>query len=279
MKRLRRKLLVLFASVLLTLAVAFAASHRSTLRQPVAAGRVPDRTAKDSALTQSQQSLAPASIVTVDRKVIAGGGGTSTGGNFRLDGTVAEVSASNTQTGGPYALAGGYWNTLTSAVAATPTPTPAPTASPTPTPTPTATPTPTPTPSPTSTIQLLLDESGPDPEQAVALDSVLFLRDPFKVVNDGNFFTQSTDRNTRVMLFAANLLLAQGEPPSMVMINLIDANNQSYNIPAEDVRLVPGFDFTQVVFRLPDNLAVGRCTVTISFHSQFSNSGTIRIRI
>ena len=65
----------------------------------------------------------------------------------------------------------------------------------------------------------------------------------------------------------------------MVMINLIDANNQSYNIPAEDVRLVPGFDFTQVVFRLPDNLAVGRCTVTISFHSQFSNSGTIRIRI
>jgi len=108
---------------------------------------------------------------------------------------------------------------------------------------------------------------------------VSFLRDPFQVANDENFFTQSTDRNTRVILFAANLQLAQGDPPATVVINLIDANNQSYNIPAEDERLVPGFDFTQVVFRLPDNLASGRCTVTISFRSQLSNPGAIRIRI
>ncbi len=276
MQHLRRKPLVLFASVLLTLVIAFAASHRSTLRQPVA-GKAPDRTTKDSALAQSQQSPAPASIGPVDCNVIAGGGGTSSGGNFRLDGTVAEASASNTQSGGPYALNGGYWNTLTSAVAATPTPTPTPTASPTPTPT--VTPTPTPTPSPANPIQLLLDASGPDPEQAVALDSVSFLRDPFKVVNDGNFFTQPTDRNTRIILFVTGLQLGQGELSSAVAINLVDANNQSYIIPAEDVRLLPGVDFTQVVFRLPDNLAVGRCTVTISFHSQLSNPGTIRIRI
>ena len=219
------------------------------------------------------------SIGPIDRTVIAGGGGTSSGGNFRLDGTVAEVSASNTQSGGPYALDGGYWNTLTSAVAATPTPTPTPTPTASPTPTPTATPTPTPTPTPPNPIQLLLDASGPDPEQAAALDSVSFLRDPFQVVNDGNFFTQSTDRNTRIILFVANLQLAQGEPPSTVVINLVDANGQGYNVPAEDVRLVPGSNFTQVVFRLPDNLAVGRCTVAISFHNQLSNPGAIRIRI
>jgi hypothetical protein len=266
----------LFAVLLLALTGALAASIRLKshflVNEIKPANSKTQETSFESPQPQPQLE-SPDSIGPIDPHVIAGGGGTSTGGNFRLDGTVAEVSASNTQSGGPYALNGGYWNTLTSADAATPSPTPTPTATPTPIPTP------TPAPSPTNTIQLLLDASGPDPEQAAALDSVSLLRDPFQVVNDGNFFTQPTDRNTRVILFAANLQLAPGDPPSSVVINLVDANNQSYNIPAEDVRLVPSFDFTQVVFRLPDNLVVGRCTVTISFHSQLSNPGAIRIRI
>jgi hypothetical protein len=35
----------------------------------------------------------------------------------------------------------------------------------------------------------------------------------------------------------------------------------------------------KVVFRLPDSLAVGTCTVTVRAHGQISNAGTIGIRI
>src|SRR5512132_3964805 len=49
------------------------------------------------------------------RNVIAGGGGTSSGGNIQVDGTVGEVSASNTQSGGQFSLQGGFWATLPTA--------------------------------------------------------------------------------------------------------------------------------------------------------------------
>jgi hypothetical protein len=61
-----------------------------------------------------------------------------------------------------------------------------------------------------------------------------------------------------------------------VRVHLLDANSFSYDLAAEDVRQVPNFSFTQVVFRLPDNLSVGRCTVTIEAHNQFTNSATFR---
>jgi len=62
----------------------------------------------DSAMAQSGQSV-------IDRKVIAGGGGTSNAGTLRLDGTVAEVAASNNMSGGTFSINGGYWNTVGSA--------------------------------------------------------------------------------------------------------------------------------------------------------------------
>jgi len=147
----------------------------------------------------------------------------------------------------------------------------------TPSPTPTPSPSPTPTPS-ASPIELLLDQSGPASDQLAAVDSVLLLRDPFLVVNGANFFNQGIDRNTRIMIFATNLQLTLFEVPANVIVNIIDSKNQSYDVPAEDVRLVPGFTFTQVVLRLPDNLAAGTCTVKVRAHGQITNSGTIRIR-
>jgi len=127
--------------------------------------------------------------------------------------------------------------------------------------------------------QLILDLSGPDPEQAAAIDSLFFLRDPFRVVNPAAApFYSGTDRNTRVILFAAHLQLDPGETSASVVINLIDSNGQSYDMAAEDVRPVPNFPFAQVVFRLPDNLPAGMCTIKIRAHSQVSNSGTFRIR-
>jgi len=142
-------------------------------------------------------------------------------------------------------------------------------------PTPTPSPTPTPTPGP---LQLLLDQSGPASNQVAALDSILFTRDPFPVVNALDLFNLGVDRNTRLIVFATNLQLLQGESSSAVKVTLVDSNNQSYDIAAEDVRPVPNSPFTQVVFRLPDNISVGTCIITLKAHGETSNSGSIRIR-
>jgi len=128
-------------------------------------------------------------------------------------------------------------------------------------------------------LQLILEEPGPAADSAAAFDSFLFTRDPFKVVSIADWFNfgGSADRNTRVVVFVANLTLNQGEPPSSVVVNLVDANNQTHDVPAEDVRAVRETAFTQVVFRLPDTLAAGVCHVTIKAQGRTSNTGTIRI--
>ena len=110
------------------------------------------------------------------------------------------------------------------------------------------------------------------------MDASLFLRDPFPVVTVLSPFLGG-ELNRRVMIFASNLQLAQGEASSAVVVNLIDSNKKTYDIPAEDVRAVPNFPFSQIVFRLPDNLPVGVCTVRVTVHDQISNLGTFRIRI
>jgi CSLREA domain-containing protein len=128
------------------------------------------------------------------------------------------------------------------------------------------------------TLQLILDESGPDANQAAAFDSLLFVRDPFHVQSiAANWLDLGPDGNTRVTVFAGNLQLNQGETASAVVVSLVDANNQTFDVLAEDVRLVSNFSFTQVEFRLPNNLAAGACMVTIKAHGQISNTGIIRI--
>jgi hypothetical protein len=124
-------------------------------------------------------------------------------------------------------------------------------------------------------MQLSLELSGPVLDQAAALDSLSFRRDPFPVVN-ASPFNQGADRNTRVIVFVSSLQLFPGDPPAVVMVHLVDSGGQHHDVHAEDVR--PVSPFIQVTFRLPDNLAVGTCTVTVEAHAQVSNPGTIRIR-
>ncbi|HYR78301.1 MAG TPA: SBBP repeat-containing protein [Pyrinomonadaceae bacterium] len=125
--------------------------------------------------------------------------------------------------------------------------------------------------------QLILEESGPDPNEAAAFDSLLFLRDPFHVQNVAGWLDLGPDRNTRVLVFAANLKLNLGETASAVVVHLIDNSNQSYDVTAEDVRVVTNFDLAQVTFRLPNDLAAGSCMVTVKAHGQASNTGIIGI--
>jgi Calx-beta domain len=123
-------------------------------------------------------------------------------------------------------------------------------------------------------ILLMLEESGPAPQQATAFESLLLTRDPFRGKSIVNWFNLPAGQNTLVMVFAQNLRLNQGES---AIVNLVDANNQSFDVPAADVRAVPNVDVIQVVFRLPDALAPGTCKVTIKTPVQTSNMGTIRI--
>jgi len=125
-------------------------------------------------------------------------------------------------------------------------------------------------------LSMLLEESGPDPSQAAAMESVLGLRDPFNLFMP-DWFTPGINENTRVTLFAQGLQLNPGEQPSAVRVILQTNDGVFFNIPAEDVRQTRGSEFTQVVFRLPNTLPPGPCTVFIFAHSRQSNFGTIRI--
>jgi len=126
-----------------------------------------------------------------------------------------------------------------------------------------------------STPQLATNESANNEAAAV---NILLMRDPFDVTNTSEWLNAGADRNTRIILFAANLQVAQGESASSVVVKLIDSTNAVFDVPAEDVRTVPNQTITQITFRLPDNIASGPCLVTIKAHGQTSNSGAINIR-
>ena len=126
-------------------------------------------------------------------------------------------------------------------------------------------------------LKLLLESSGPSVNQAAAIDALLFLRDPFPVLSQADWWNLGPDQNTRLIVFAANLTLNSGEPASAVTVTLTDSNGQTHDIAAEDVRSVPNSSFTQVRFRLPDSLPSGNCLITLKVHGQTSNEGTIRI--
>jgi hypothetical protein len=127
-------------------------------------------------------------------------------------------------------------------------------------------------------LQLLLEASATPATQATAVDAVLLLRDPFPVVNPANLLT-GQDHNTRVLLFVKNVQLGPGETPGVILVHLVGANSQSYDVPAENLFSLPGFDFSQLTFRLPDTLVPGTCTIEIRSHGQVSNLGVIRIRM
>jgi hypothetical protein len=145
-------------------------------------------------------------------------------------------------------------------------------------PSPTPTPTPTPPPPNQNPLQLVLEANGPSATQAAALDAILHVRDPFPVFNSSNLLNEGFDQNTRVVIFVTNLQLLIGEPASAVVVNLVGSNGVSQNLPAETVSPMTSLGVTQVIFRLPNNLALGVCTIKVIAHGQTTNTGTIRIR-
>ena len=128
----------------------------------------------------------------------------------------------------------------------------------------------------TPPLQLLLEQSGPSSNQAAALESLFRTRDPFAILKQ-TLLNPSLDKNTRVIVFANNLQ-TPGQPPSPVVVNLVDKNSQSFDVTAETVSPLVNSPYSQVIFRLPSNVASGTCTITIKANGQVSNAGTIRIQ-
>jgi len=218
--------------------------------------------ARVAAPNADASTLAPQSGAQFDlsRNVIAGGGGTSSNGNFKIEGTVGQAEASGTSVGGNFGEAGGFWQTLGSGALASPTPTP----------TPTPAPTPTPTPTPNPNAPTILVEEG-TANRAVALDSVTFVRSPFRIINDHNF---SIDHHTRVIIFTSNLGLTQPNPA------VLSVQASGFDLTVENVEPftgVNGFNGSYIVVRLPDGLPPGDLSLTVTLNGNMSNITTISI--
>lgn len=107
--------------------------------------------------------------------------------------------------------------------------------------------------------------------RAIALESINLLAEPFSPVAPVPY---GQDNRTRVILFASNLNLLEGDT---VTADAEDGNYTHYPLPVEYVGSVPGFIWmSAVVVRLPANLGdVGDVLVGITLHGASSN----RVRI
>lgn len=115
-------------------------------------------------------------------------------------------------------------------------------------------------------------------DTAIALDSVLMIRDPFLFMNPWNF---SADDRTRLSLFVENLELAPGENASAVTVQAEDAQMNMFPLAVEHLSkiTVMGDEFFMLVVRLPDNLPTAQSLlVSVTLRGQTSNKARIRMR-
>lgn len=111
---------------------------------------------------------------------------------------------------------------------------------------------------------------------AIALDSVLRIRDPFLFTNPWNF---SSDARTRLSVFVEHLELTPSENASAVTARAEDAQMNVFPLTVEHVSIVTGFPFSQLVVRLPDNLPTGQTLfVSVTLRGQTSNKARFRMR-
>ena len=109
----------------------------------------------------------------------------------------------------------------------------------------------------------------------VALDSVLFTRGPFRVLNSNNWF--SADHRTRIILFTSDLGLTQADlsvPATLVV------EGPGYLLPVENVGAltgVPGFTGSYIIVRLPDGLPTGALQMWVRLRGVTSDARTLNI--
>jgi hypothetical protein len=122
--------------------------------------------------------------------------------------------------------------------------------------------------------RLLTEENT---ERAIALESVTRIRDSFPLITTYNF---SSDQRTRVMLFATDVELGQGEGGSAVTAQAEDSQQRTYPVTVEYVGKVPNQDLlTQVVIKLPAEVeSSGNIWVSVNVRGIVSNRVLISIK-
>jgi len=113
--------------------------------------------------------------------------------------------------------------------------------------------------------------------RAVAVHSVLFTAEPFSVVSPLNL---SSNKRTRIMVFASNLELIPNETFSVVTAQAIDSRGIVYALPVEFGGKVPEMNWlSSVIVRLPDDPTLkGDISLTITVHGVTSNSVVLAIK-
>jgi probable HAF family extracellular repeat protein len=125
----------------------------------------------------------------------------------------------------------------------------------------------------TPTKPMLLTQ--PSTNKAIAVQSVMFLRDPFTTTTNRNL---STDTRTRVTLLVRNMETLTGEtlPPPTVQAE--DAQGGVFSLPVEFVSKVPNAGWlTQITVSLPDSIAGRDVQLTIGFRGQASNKAVVTV--
>lgn len=122
-------------------------------------------------------------------------------------------------------------------------------------------------------VGTIVDDDAPvlatelNSQRAIALDTVLTMRDPFPITNDHYF---GTDKRTRVSLYATNIEL---KPGLVITAQAVDPQQMSHQLQVEFVGGLPTVaGFTMIVVKLPDGIVTaGDLQVTITVRGKTSN--------
>jgi hypothetical protein len=122
---------------------------------------------------------------------------------------------------------------------------------------------------------VLLTQENSD--HAVAFNAATFLREPFSLFTNQNF---STDKRTRLVLFASELDITLGGDASGVQVFAENGMIGSVPLPIEHIGKVPFFNWlTQIQVVLPDMLAnTSDVWLRVTWRGLSSNQARITIR-
>jgi hypothetical protein len=112
-------------------------------------------------------------------------------------------------------------------------------------------------------------EAGTD--RIAALDSVTFVKGPFRVIDPYNF---ALDQHTRLIILTSNLKMTQADPGNL----LVQASGVT--LPVESVGSItniPGLDASYIVVRLPDGLPTGDLQLVVTLRGMASNLSTLQV--
>ena len=108
---------------------------------------------------------------------------------------------------------------------------------------------------------------------ALALDSVTFVKGPFRLTNPNNF---SGDHRTRIIILTSNLGLSQFDlnDPTALVVELAGVN-----LPVENVGSlsIPGLSSSYIIVRLPDNAPTGLQELRIKLRGVTSDAKMLTI--